>query len=200
MEPPQSLDFFLLIFLGTSGRLCAGDTLSKLDTLARPGSMGSRFSWVASVDSLELLDDLLDCLDFSVFSLIGDPVALLLDDALRLDDLGNSGKSLAGEFGARAGLLVESIFQSKCIINVFEINSRIQCTSPKELSLNFVSLLYYFFTFDYGSTYIFSTNMGNGNMSIIGMPFINEELKKIVIRLKLECTHPQFRKLKKLTL
>ena len=110
--------------------------------------MGSWFSLVASVESLELLDDLLDCLDFSVFSLIGDPVALLLDDALRLDDLGNSGKSLAGEFGARAGLLVESIFQSKCIINVFEINSRIQCTSPKELSLNFVSLLYYFFTFD----------------------------------------------------
>lgn len=143
--PPESLDFFLLIFLGTSGRLCAGDTLSKLDTLARPGSIGSRFSLVASVDSLELLDDLLDCLDFSVFSLLGDPVAVLLDDALRLDDLGNSGKSLAGEFGARAGLLVESIFQSKCIINVFEINSRIQRTSPKGLSLNFVSLLYYFF-------------------------------------------------------
>lgn len=49
----------------------------------------------------ELLDDLLDCLGFSGFSLAGDSVTAPVDDDddWRLDDRGNSGKSLAGEFG-----------------------------------------------------------------------------------------------------
>ncbi|GKV01794.1 hypothetical protein SLEP1_g14319 [Rubroshorea leprosula] len=50
-----------------------------------------------------LLEDLLDCFCLSVFSLGPNSLGL---PKLRLDDLGNSGMSRAGEFGSLALLLV----------------------------------------------------------------------------------------------
>lgn len=74
-----------------SGGLHAGD-----DSM---GTCCCRVGLAPSEESLtEPLDDLLDCLGFSGFSLLGDSVTAPVDD-WRLDDIGNSGKSLAGEFG-----------------------------------------------------------------------------------------------------
>lgn len=112
VDPPPpveySFDFFLLVFLGMSGRLRAGDDDSK-------GTGCCLLDLVPSDESLrELFVDLLDCLGFSGFSLLGDPVTAPVDDDdddWRLDDRGNSGKSLAGEFGVLALLrAAESTF------------------------------------------------------------------------------------------
>jgi hypothetical protein len=109
VDPPPppleySFDFFLLVFLGMSARLRAGDD----DDDDSKGSTGCcLLDLVPSDESLrELLVDLLDCLGFSGFSdLLGDPVTAPVDDDdddWRLDDRGNSSKSPAGEFGVLA--------------------------------------------------------------------------------------------------
>lgn len=89
----MSLDFFRRVFLGMSGRLREGDSLSaaKLESNESRASLGL-FGLSVGSDLWEFLEDRL-CLVLSDFSLVGEstpPPA----ECWRLDDLGNSGKSL----------------------------------------------------------------------------------------------------------
>lgn len=103
----MSLDFFRRVFLGMSGpppRFRDGDSLPKLESKESLEGFGA---FGLSVESLfEFLEDLL-CLVLSDFSFVGESTEPPAE--WRLDDFGNSGKSLAVElFEPRAFLRLGS--------------------------------------------------------------------------------------------
>lgn len=93
----DSLGFFLRVLLGMSG--IGGDEIPRAGS-----TIWRHLLEVPSVHSLagdwQPFKDLLDCLDFSDFNLVGDSndeVATAEEEDCRLDDFGGSSRSLARE-------------------------------------------------------------------------------------------------------
>ena len=90
-----------------SGRFREGDSLPAAAKLESNESRAGLGPFGLSVESLlEFLEDLL-CFVLSDFPLVGDSIALPAE-CWRLDDFGNSGKSLARVFVARESLRLPS--------------------------------------------------------------------------------------------